>query len=168
MVVGMGSVHHTLSLLLLPPEGLDSSHCPCSSLGPSQGRVLQELLQCGFLYQWAQSFRNCPSVDPFSHGVSSPPNKPGPGVLLSPQFLPVPCSSRGFPGAQSPRPGLLLGLQGDLCSPWMSLAAVQQAAVGSLGHGKASSSSHRNHPWYPNLALQTHAYFSVLTTSVGP
>jgi len=107
--MGLRSVQHMLSLLLLPPQGEDSScSSPAPASGPSHGR--QFSINCpnvGPPHE-LQLFSNYPSVGPF-HGVQSFRNR-----LLQ----------RGSPmGSQLPSGIHLLwrgvpsnGLQVDICS----------------------------------------------------
>lgn len=69
---GLPSVHHTSSLPLLPPQGVDSSHSPCFSMGfLPWDTVLHKLLPHEFfpqttvllklLQKWVPSTGNSPS-----------------------------------------------------------------------------------------------------------
>ena len=156
---GLGSVHHTLSLPLLPPQGEDSSHsAPAPARGPSHRR---------------QSSMNCSSVGP-SHGVQSLRNRLLPrGSPTWSQVLPATCSSVGsslhgatgyLPGGCSstgfPRGHSLLGVhppalvwgppwaaggdllhhgpprasEGQSASPWSSPRAAGESLLPHLEH----------------------------------
>ena len=62
---GLQSVHHTLSLPLLPPQGEDSSHsAPAQAWGPSHGT--QSSMNCSSksTFHKLQFFMNCSRVGP--------------------------------------------------------------------------------------------------------
>jgi len=115
---GSWSVHHTLSLPLLPPQGEDSSHSsPAPTRGPSHGRqflqrqsfplasALYELPQCGSFPQGAVLQEQAAPVW-VTHGVTSPASKPALAwapLSTSPQVLAGACSCAGLPmGSQLP------------------------------------------------------------------
>jgi len=125
------SVHHTFSLLLLPPQGEDSSRsAPAPAWGPSHGR---------------QSSMNFSSLSPSQeqaapawvpHGVTGPPKsllQHGLSMGSQPPLGTAPCSGmgsslgcrwvsapavdlHGLQGHSLAHCGLLHGLQGNLCS----------------------------------------------------
>jgi len=122
---GLRSVHHTLSLPLLPPQREDPSHsAPAPTWGPSHGR---------------QASTNCSSVSP-SRGVQLFMNCPSMGPPWGHKPCQQTCSSVGSPlhrstapagsqlqcgrsmGSQPPSGihllwhGVLPGLQVDICS----------------------------------------------------
>ena len=67
----MGSVHHMLSLPLLPPQGQDSSHSsPAPAWGPPHGRQSSMNFSNVGPSHGLQFFTNCSSVGPF-HGLQS-------------------------------------------------------------------------------------------------
>ena len=88
---GFGSVHHTLFLPLLPPQGEKDSHAsPCPAWGPSHGRqsftnfsnesfpwatVLHELLQHGS-HPWGAVLQEQTAPAWVPRGVTSPASKP--------------------------------------------------------------------------------------------
>jgi len=100
--MGVQTVHHTLSLLLLPPQGEDS---PCSSSAPVW--VLPHRRQSSTNrsnmnpFHGLQFFTNCSSVGP-CHGIQSFRNR-----LLQ----------RGSPTGSQVLPTNLL--QGKFLSPWV-------------------------------------------------
>jgi len=66
---GLRSVHHTLSLLLLPPQREDSSHSSAApAWGPSDRRQSSMNFSCLSPSHGLQLFTNVPSVGP-SYGV---------------------------------------------------------------------------------------------------
>jgi len=133
---GLWSVHHTLSLLLLPPQGEDSSHCPSSSVRSlSQETVLHKLLQC-------ESFPRAAALHELPQHGSFPR-----GSVLQEQAAPawVPTRSQALPANLLQR-GLLSPL---VCRSWQEPAPVRAP------HGVTDSFRHRPAPvWSPFHGLQ--------------
>jgi len=103
---GLWSVHHTLSLLLLPPWEEDSSH---SSSAPAWGPVLHELLQRES-FPWAAALHKLPQRGSLPTGCS--PSGTG-GSSVGPPQGHKPCqqtcsgvgsSPRGHKSWQEPAP----------------------------------------------------------------
>jgi len=145
---GLWSVHHTLSLPLLPPQREDSSTlCPCSSLRSlSRETVLHKLLQRESFPQ-AAALHRLPQRGSFPQGavpqeqaapawvphrVKSPASKPAPAwapLSVGPQVLAAACSSTGSPWGHS-------FLQASTCS-----------GIGSLPQATGGDLLHRRPPW---------------------
>jgi len=109
---GLWSVHHTLSLPLLPPQGEDSSH---SALAPAWGSIHGTQFSTNFSNMspslGRQSFTNCPSMGPF-HRVQSFRNR-----LLQ----------RESPTESPALPANLL--QRGVLSPWLHRSCQEPASV---------------------------------------
>ena len=138
---GLQSVHHTLSLPLLPPQGKDSSHSsPAPAWGPSHGRQSSMNFSNVSPSHGLQFFTNCSSMGPFHrvqsfrNGLLQHGSPVGPQVLLEKTCSSVDSSPQatgparsllqhGLPtGSQPPlgihllQHGVLHRLQVDICS----------------------------------------------------
>ncbi|KAK4824286.1 hypothetical protein QYF61_013031 [Mycteria americana] len=126
---GLRSVHHTLSLPLLPPQGEDSSHSsPAPAWGPSHGRQSSMNFSNMSPSHGLQFCMNCSSMGPF-HGVQSFRNRllqcgspTGPARSLLQHRLPM--GSQPPLGIHLLQHGFLRGLQVDICST-MDLHGLQ-------------------------------------------
>ncbi|KAK4814103.1 hypothetical protein QYF61_008198 [Mycteria americana] len=138
---GLRSVHHTLSLPLLPPQEKDSSHSsPAPAWGPSHTRQSSTNFSNMSPSHRLQFFTNCSSVGPF-HGVQSFRNRllqrgspaghkscqqtcsradpslhRSTGPARSLLQLGLPTGSQSPLGIHLPQHGFLHGLQVDICS----------------------------------------------------
>ena len=120
----MRSVHHTLSLLLLPPQGEDSSHSsPAPAWGPSHGRQSSMNFSSVSPSHRLQFFTNCTSVGPF-HEVQSFRNR-----LLQ----------HGSPAGSQVLPANLL--QHGLLYPW-GHRSCQEPAPAWASHRVTASFGH--------------------------
>jgi len=114
---GLWSVHHTLSLPLLPPQGRTHHTTPAPAWGSSHGR--QSSMNCSSISPCheVQSLRDCSSMGPpWGHKPAPPwaPLSTGPARSLL---------QHGLPMVSQPRLGILLlwhgvvpGLQVGICS----------------------------------------------------
>lgn len=117
---GLPSVHHMLSLLLLPPQGKDSSwSSPAPLSGPSQQR------------QFSKNFFN---ISP-SHGLSSLQTAPEWVLSTACSPLGLGCSSNGSPAGSTVLPENLL--QCGLFLP-RGQKSSQEPAAAQSSHGVTS------------------------------
>ena len=132
---GLQSVHHTLSLPLLPPQGEDSSHSsPAPAWGPSHRDQPSMNFSNVSPSHRLQFFTNCSSMGPI-HGVQSFKNR-----LLQ----------RGSPAGSQVLPANLL--QRGLLSPQVH-RSCQEPAPAWASHGVTASFGHPPAPaWGPPQA----------------